>query len=157
MPERRQLPSCLGGGESDDGVAEPDQVADLGGGAQGVRGGHDDAEREESEVDDGDVEGRRREDEGDVVLGEGREAGREEGRESAALRDEAPGGDPAVGGGVDEEGGGGGGGGGGEDGEEEVGERNGEGRGGRGRDGLRLRKVLVLAQKPLVGSTSLAW
>lgn len=89
MPERRQLLRCLGGGESDDWLAEPDQVADLGGGAQGVRWGQDDAEREESEVYDGDVEGKRREDESDVVLGEGREAGHEEGRESVALRDEA--------------------------------------------------------------------
>lgn len=131
VPERRQLVSCLGGDESEDGLAEPDQVADLGGGAQGVRGGHDDAEGEESEVDDGEVEGKWREDEDDVVLGEGREAADEEGRESAALRDEARVGDPVAGGGVDEERRGGGG---GEDGEEEVGERNGEGRR-RERDG----------------------
>ncbi|KAL3729283.1 hypothetical protein ACJRO7_026418 [Eucalyptus globulus] len=138
VPERRQLVSCLGGDKSEDGLAEPDQVADLEGGAQGVRRGHDNAEGEESEVDDGDVEGRRREDEGDVVLGEGREAADEEGRESAALRDEARVGDPVAGGGVNEER-----------------RRGGGGGGGRGTKGLRLRKVLVSAQKRLMGSSSL--
>lgn len=85
---------------------------------------------EESEIDDGDMEGERREDENHVVLGEGREAGYEEGRKSVALRDEARVAKAVVGGGVNEEGGGGGG----DDGEEEVGERNGEGRR-RERDG----------------------
>lgn len=88
-------------------------MSQLGGRRERVGGGDDDAKGEEGEVENWDVEGRRAEDEGDVVSGEGRVLGLEECRERVNLAEELGVGQLAAGGGVDEEWGGGSGGGGG--------------------------------------------
>lgn len=52
-------------------------MSQLGGGGKWVSGRNRDPEGEEGEVENWDVEGRRAEDQSDIVLGEGRELGLE--------------------------------------------------------------------------------
>lgn len=114
--------SCgFGSCERDYGFGESNQVSQLGLGTDRVGGCDYDAEGEEGEIEYGDVQGRRREDECHVAFGEVRGEGLEGVGEGYNLAEEEGVGEVAVGGGVDEDGGGGDGGG-GEEGEGVVGE-----------------------------------
>lgn len=105
MKELGELVGGTGGGEGDDGTTEADLVSQLRGGTEGIGGRNDDAEGHEGEVDNGDMMGGRREDEGDVALGEGVSGGKGEG-EGVDLTEEVGVGEGETGVGVDGEGGG---------------------------------------------------
>ena len=85
-------------------------MGQLGGGGERVGRGDDNAEGEEGEVENWDMEGWRAENEGNAVLGEGREMGLEGQGEGLNLVEEVRVRDSVVGGGVNEERGGGSGG-----------------------------------------------
>lgn len=57
-----------GSGEGDEGVSELDEVSQLGGSGEGVGGRDDEVEREEREVEDGDVDRGRRENERHILV-----------------------------------------------------------------------------------------